>query len=157
MSVPDIMSEPVPFADERLVNIYNELVSSHPLRPENTLVQTFTILMEHPTLPNLDQTGIIMRELTEESPGNQDLSEFAGVTRDIRIALIYVIKEKLPVLLEHLPPKDKFEFREVDGEWIFEILPRKESMSLEDQIKVTLNFQLTTCLQMCNRDRKSVV
>ena len=42
--------------DSKLADIHVEVCRRPPLRSDDTLVKVFEIIMQHPTLPNLDKT-----------------------------------------------------------------------------------------------------
>ena len=143
MSAQGIFAMPY-HPDSRVVNIHEEVCRSTPLSPDDTLVEVFEILMQHPTLPNLDKTEQIMRALKHPF-----LHEFARETCETRTALFGAIKKNLPVLLEHLPANDKFEYRQDHtGQWVFVRLI-DVSTSLEGRITKLSNSQVTKLLTMC--------
>jgi hypothetical protein len=129
--------------DQRLVDINKKVCRSPPLSPDNTLVEVFEIVMQQPTLPNLNETEKIMLALTHPL-----LQQFTGETCQTRIALCCVIKAKLAVLLQHVPPNDRFVPLEHSRKVVFVRLINVRT-SLEGHITKLLNSQVTTFLTMC--------
>lgn len=143
--------------DTRLADIHLEVCRSPPLSPNETLVEIMTRCMEHPTLPNLEETDKIILALTHPC---KIMCEFAGVTSETRNVLINIIEAKFDVLLEHLP-HDKFKYSEVDGNLLFvqsRLAEFFEGRKIEEKVvyepiyledKIRKSFNRCTCLTMC--------
>jgi hypothetical protein len=113
--------------------------------------------MEHPTLPNLEETDKIILALTHPC---KIMCEFAGVTSETRNVLINIIEAKLDVLLEHLP-HDQFKYSDVDGNLLFvqsRLAEFFEGRKIEEIVvyvpiyledKIRKSFNRCTCLHMC--------